>query len=256
MNEVKARRYAGLFKKQQLPFKNYVQSPIGLVPKAGGKTRLIFHLSFDFGMKEEQRSVNFHTPKHRCTVQYHDLDFAILTSMNILKQTNKSQLYYAKSDFSNAFRILEICVQHRFLLVMKSSHLETNEIYYFIDKYLPFRASISCAHFQSFLDAIKHIVDWKIKLTFFIRVPSTTNYLDDFLFAAISRVICNEMVNIFLKICQQIGCPIADEKTEWVMQIIVFLGILLNGRTLTLIIPTERRISAINLLLQAIQEKR
>ena len=47
MKEVKERHYAGPFAKP--PMKYYVQSPIGLVPKAGNKTRLIFHLSFDFG---------------------------------------------------------------------------------------------------------------------------------------------------------------------------------------------------------------
>ena len=41
MKEVKCCRVAGPFKK--VPFDNFIQSPIGLVPKAGGKTRLIFH---------------------------------------------------------------------------------------------------------------------------------------------------------------------------------------------------------------------
>ena len=40
MKEVELGRYAGPFKKP--PFDNYIQSPIGLVPKAGNKTRLIF----------------------------------------------------------------------------------------------------------------------------------------------------------------------------------------------------------------------
>ena len=41
MKEVKTGRVAGPYK--QVPFKYYVQSPIGLVPKAGSqKTRLIF----------------------------------------------------------------------------------------------------------------------------------------------------------------------------------------------------------------------
>ena len=45
MKEVKELRYAGPFKK--IPFENYIQSPIGLVPKDGGKdTWLIFHLSY------------------------------------------------------------------------------------------------------------------------------------------------------------------------------------------------------------------
>ena len=33
MKEVKLKRYAGPFRKEDLPFKNYIQSPIGLVPK-------------------------------------------------------------------------------------------------------------------------------------------------------------------------------------------------------------------------------
>ena len=46
MKEVKAKRYAGPFKKKP-PFKHFIQSSIGLVPKdKGTKTRLIFHLSY------------------------------------------------------------------------------------------------------------------------------------------------------------------------------------------------------------------
>ena len=75
MKEVSLKRYAGPYK--SIPFGNYVQSPIGLVPKAGGKTRLIFHLSFNFG--PEELSINHYTPKHFCTVKYHDLDDAVIT---------------------------------------------------------------------------------------------------------------------------------------------------------------------------------
>ena len=49
MKEVELGRVAGPF--DQVPFHQFIQSPIGLVPKAGsnsGKTRLIFHLSYDF----------------------------------------------------------------------------------------------------------------------------------------------------------------------------------------------------------------
>ena len=69
MKEVKLHRYAGLFKNP--PFKHFVQSPVGLVPKANNKTRLIFHLSFDFdGDNEDRKSINFHTPKEMCRVKY------------------------------------------------------------------------------------------------------------------------------------------------------------------------------------------
>ena len=59
MKEVKAKRYAGPY--DEIPFENYIQSPIGLVPKHGNKTRLIFHLLFDFD--EEHKSVNACMPK-------------------------------------------------------------------------------------------------------------------------------------------------------------------------------------------------
>ena len=59
MTEVNLERNAGPYDRP--PYKNYVQSPIGLVPKAGGKTRLIFHLSYDF--KGGHKSINHHTPK-------------------------------------------------------------------------------------------------------------------------------------------------------------------------------------------------
>ena len=76
---MKLKRVAGPFK--QIPFQNYIQSPIGLVPKAGGATRLIFHLSYDF--KDGLRSVNFHTPKELCSVKYKDLDFAVSTILQL-----------------------------------------------------------------------------------------------------------------------------------------------------------------------------
>ena len=47
MKEVGLKRYAGPY--ENIPFQNYMQSPIRLVLKDGGKqTRLIFHLSYNF----------------------------------------------------------------------------------------------------------------------------------------------------------------------------------------------------------------
>ena len=67
MKEVQLNRVAGSF--EQIAFENYIQSPIGLVPKAGGKTRLIFHLSFDFD-DAQNRSLNHYTPKELCSMRY------------------------------------------------------------------------------------------------------------------------------------------------------------------------------------------
>ena len=64
MKEVKEKGMQGHLTK--IPFENYIQSPIGLVPKDNGKdTRLIFHLSYPRG---KGTSVNANTPKELCTV--------------------------------------------------------------------------------------------------------------------------------------------------------------------------------------------
>ena len=78
MSEVELGRYAGLFNEDELPFENFMQSPIGLVPKAGNKnkTRLIFHLPYNFN-KQEGTSFNANTPKEKCSAKYNDLDEAI-----------------------------------------------------------------------------------------------------------------------------------------------------------------------------------
>ena len=92
MKEVKESRYVGPY--TQPPFQSYVQSPLGLVPKAGNKMRLIFHLSFDFGEAEKDKSINYHTPAKDCKVKYNDLDVAIRQCLAILKDCKNGQLVY------------------------------------------------------------------------------------------------------------------------------------------------------------------
>ena len=82
MQEVQLNRYAGPF--ETIPFKKYIQFPIGLVPKSNGKMRLIFHLSYDFGPDEDHRSLNYHTPDDLCSVRYKDLDYAVHTCLRML----------------------------------------------------------------------------------------------------------------------------------------------------------------------------
>ena len=83
-----------------------------------------------------------------------------------------------------------------------------------------------------------------------------TNYLDDFLFISITVELCNGMIKEFLIICEDIGCPISADKTEWASQLLVFLGILLNGKLKMLTIPQDKKIVALNLLQWAIQQKK
>ena len=136
---------------------------------------------------------------------------------------------------------------------MRAIHPKTGEVWFFVEKCPPFGSSISCAIFQSFSDALRHIAEFK--LSGLVLFPAITNYLDDFLFIAISIKLCNGMVQKFLIICQTIGCPISTEKTEWASPVMVFLGVLLNGKSRTLSIPIEKKNKALELLNIAIQKK-
>ena len=94
MKEVKLGRFVGPF--QDVPFDNFMQSSVGLVPKANGTdTRLIFHLSFKF--KNGNESFNYWTPDELCSVKYCDLDFAVRESI-VVSQDCNLDLFYLKTD--------------------------------------------------------------------------------------------------------------------------------------------------------------
>ena len=60
----------------------------------------------------------------------------------------------------------------------------------------------------------------------------------------------------FLQICAEVGVPISEEKTEWSLTRIVFLGVLLDGVWMFLAIPDENCRKAINLLCCIIDKKK
>ena len=232
-----------------------MQLPIGLVPKTGNKTRLIFHLSHDFN---EFRSINAYTPKENCSVKYNDLDVAVrlmLCKLQNARRKNKFKqiIFCGKTDLSSAFRLLPLNKNSWSLLVMQASDLETGEQWFFFDKCLPFGSSISCSHFQRFSDALKHV---------FTHVAgpkakdSIINYLDDFLFIALGEKDCNYLVETFLKMCAELNIPVALEKTEWATSRIIFLGILIDGVGHVLSIPEEKRIRAVKMLQYFIQKRK
>ena len=103
MKEVKLKRVAGPYAK--IPFENYVQSPIGLVPKAGSsdQTRLIFHLSFDKG-EDGIKSINHFTPKEYCSVKYRDLDYAVRTYINLSQEASGVPKNLTRTELKNRWR--------------------------------------------------------------------------------------------------------------------------------------------------------
>ncbi len=133
--EVETGRVAGPF--ETPPFKSFVQSPIGLVPKGGepGKFRMIFHLS----APSPELSVNGQTPRNLCSVHYHDFDEAVK-----LVQEIGNEAYIGLSNMEHAFRQVPIHPEDWQLLVFKAIDPSDNRMKYFVDKCLPFGSAVSC----------------------------------------------------------------------------------------------------------------
>ena len=224
MKEIKAERFTGPF--DQILFTNYIQSPIGLVPKDGGKDhRLIFHLSYPWG---KGKSLNENTPASLCSVQYLDFNRAIE-----LCRLAGIGCKCSKSDMKSAFRNLGILkAQWKYLIMTAQSPLN-NKYYFYLNKCLPFGASISCAIFQDFSNAIAHILRVK-------PGKENVNYLDNFLFVALLKAMCDVQIDLFLSICGQINFPVSLEKTVFSTTQIVFLGMLIDTVHQLVLIPSDK----------------
>ena len=142
-------------------------------------------------------------------------------------------VYSGKSDMKSAFRNLPMAVSEFMLLIMKAENPIDGVIYYFVDKCLPFGASISCALFQAFSDAVAFIFKKKTG-------NKTVNYLDDYFFAALLKAMCDGQIQAFLDICGYINFPISLEKTVWGCTAIVFLGFLIDSINRVIAIPIEK----------------
>ena len=147
----------------------------------------------------------------------------------------------AKSDMKSAFRNLGIKKNHWRYLVMKAKNPLDGKIYYFVDKCLPFRASISCSHFQRFSNAVKHIVMFRTK-------KDLVNYMDDFFFVALMKLICNNQIREFLAVCHEIAFPVSLEKTFWGTTKLEFLGLLIDTINQWVCIPVEKINKAVHLI--------
>ena len=252
MKEVSLGRVAGLF--SEVPFENFIQSPIGLVPKDGGDaTRLIFHLSYEF--PDGMHSLNYHTPKELTSVKYNDLDHTVSLCLKLVDKfecefNTKPILYFSKADGWSAFRMLPLNRLSWRWVVMKATSPGTGQMVYFVEKCLPFGSSISCALFQKLSDALKHLHEFLTETR-----DCLSNYLDDFLFLAITRYYCNQLLQAFIDLCKRINFPLAPEKVEQATTRLVFLGILLDGKFLLLFVPLQKKIKVHNLIESFINKK-
>ena len=224
--EVDAGRIAGPF--SEVPMAGFVVSPMGVVPKKEeGKFRRIHHLSFPEG-----HSVNDHIPQVEKTVHYQRVDDAV----QAIYRSGK-MCWLAKTDIASAYRIVPVNPDDYRLLGMEWRGR------YFYDKCLPMGCASACAIFQRFSDAINQVArDLCVG-------GEICNVLDDFLVVSKSEANCREDLEGFLDLAKHIGIPIAKEKTEGPLRVMVFLGIEIDVVARELRLPMGKVVDCRQLLI-------
>ena len=187
-----------------------------------------------------------------CAVKYPDFDDAVHLCLQIVKKNSKkngrSIAFSGKSDMKSAFRNLPLSKLDFMLTVMKAVNPEDGRTYYFVDKCLPFGASISCALFQDFSDCVAFIFKKKTG-------KNTVNYLDDYYFVAMLKKLCDGQIQAFLDICAFINFPVSLEKTVWGSPVIIFLGFLIDAENQVISIPVEKINRALDLIVSFLTRK-
>ena len=217
---------------------------MGLVSKDNGRdTHLIFHLSYP---KVGTTSVNSNTPAEDCQVQYTDFDQVVQMCLQLLDKDPQPTIYLSKLDVDSTFRNLGLSPQSWPWTILKATSPIDGQVYYFVDKCLPFGSSKSCALFQLISDGIAHIVRSRMQ-------HPLINYLDDYLFAALLRSVCNWQMEQFLHMCKEINMPVSNKKTHWETDCTVFLGFLVDSKNGFVLIPLEKINKANDLLTEFLQ---
>ena len=216
-SELLNNRIEGPFDKP--PFQLFAMSPIGVVEKKEkGKYRMIQHLSYPRG-----NSVNDGIEDANKTVSYQNID----TAMQLLKDVGKGA-FFAKTDVSNAFRIIPLHPDQYYLF---GFHFR-NKYYY--DKCLPMGCSASCQIFESLSKAIHWIANTNLDINHMAHL------LDDFLIIEKSEKVCKDKLDAFWKLCADIGVPLSIEKTFLPSQKMTFLGYELDSLEMSIKLPSDK----------------
>ena len=218
--EVELGRMLGPFKNK--PISTLRISPIGLVEKPdNGGWRLITHLSFPSG-----NSVNDFIDEEFCKVKYSSFDNVVEMISSLGKGAK-----IAKIDIRQAFRLLKINKADFDLLGIKF-----NDEYY-IDKCLPMGCAISCSLFEKFATFLQWVVKSKSGL------DTLDHYLDDFIFAgAASSNNCKILMDTFKEVSQELGVPLAENKTVGPTTAMTFLGLYIDTVLMLVKIPESKLI--------------
>ncbi|XP_060111191.1 semaphorin-6A-like [Heteronotia binoei] len=135
----------------------------------------------------------------------------------------------AKCDIKSAFRLLPVHPDDFELLGFKF------EGKFYTDRALPMGCSVSCAAFERF----SSFLEWLLKDR--SGRGKIVHYLDDFLFVGAARSgCCAKLLELFMKLADELGVPLAHEKTESPATQLTFLGIELDTFQQASRLPAEK----------------
>ena len=200
------------------PFPHTHCSPIGAAPKPDGSARLILDLSSPRG-----ESVNDGISREEFRCKYSKFDDAVSIVLHLGQGA-----VLGKIDIKHAFRICPVDPEQWHLLCFR--WLDQ----FFTDTRLPFGSRSSPFIFNTFAMALAWIVLNVGRLRFLIH------YLDDYFLANTSREACQADMDTFLRICSELGVPIADDKLEGPSTCLTYLGIEIDTVSMTVRLPAEK----------------
>ena len=200
------------------PFPHTHCSPIGAAPNPDGSARLILDLSSPRG-----DSVNDGISKEDFKCKYSKFDDAVSIVLHI-----GPGAVLGKIDIKHAFRICPVDPEQWHLLCFQ--WLDQ----FFTDTRLPFGSRSSPFIFNTFAIALAWIVLNIGRLSFLIH------YLDDFFLANTSVAGCQADMDTFLRICLELGVPIAEDKLEGPATRLTYLGIEIDTISMTVRLPADK----------------
>ena len=212
------------------PFSGFACSPIGAVPKKRDgvvipdKIRMIHHLSY---------------PRHGDSVNANieDTDTLKLASVGDAAKAIRRfgpNCWLIKLDVEAAYK--QVPVRKRDWPLLGFSF--RNKYYY--ERVLPFGLKSSCELWELFATALQHCIDQ-------LDIPGcdksqrvTIHYVDDFLFVVQTEQAARALLPAVLKLCDELGMPMALDKTVGPAQCLTFLGIELDTVSMQARLPPGR----------------
>ena len=213
--EVNLKRMAPLL---SLPTTASLQvSPFGAIPKKNKPDK--WHLIVDLSSPEGY-SVNDAIRWDLCSVLYTSVDKAV-----VLAQSLGQGCLLAKLDLKEAYRAVPVHPSDQCLLAVSWNGTT------YLDRALPFGLRSAPKLFSALTDAMMCFLHDR-------GVRSAVHYLDDFLvMGPPGQNGCSEALTTTLVLCEELGFPVAPEKTEGPATTLTFLGIEIDAEKLQLRLP-------------------